>query len=181
MISTQIAAMLGGAAAAVGDYESIATTTVGSGGVSTVTFSSIPSTYTHLQLRVLARYSSAGNTQYPIRFNSDTGANYSDHNLRGNGASATAGADTSQNSIFVDRIPSSSETSGVFGGLIVDILDYSNTNKYKTIRTLGGYDNNGSGTISLCSGLWQSTTAINTILFNIAVAQYSSFALYGIK
>lgn len=163
-----------------GSYESIATVTVGAGGAASVTFSSIPSTYTHLQIRALARYTSAGNTQYPIRFNSDSGANYSDHNLRGNGTSATAGADISQSSIFVDRIPSTSETASVFGGLIVDVLDYANTNKYKTIRTFGGYDNNGSGTISLCSGLWQSTSAINTILFNLGVAQYSSFALYGI-
>ena len=181
MLNNLTALLDSGAPAAVGDYESIQTVTVGAGGASSVTFSSIPSTYKHLQIRVLARYTSAGNTQYPIRFNSDSGANYSDHNLRGNGASATAGADVSQSSMFVDRVPSTSETASVFGGLIVDVLDYANTNKYKTIRTLGGYDNNGSGFISLCSGSWRSTAAVDTILFNIAVAQYSSFALYGVK
>jgi hypothetical protein len=182
MIANQIAGLLtGGVPVSLTDYESIETVTVGSGGASSVTFSSIPSTYTHLQIRMLARYTSAGATQFPVRFNSDSGANYSDHALRGNGSAASAGADLSETSMFFDRLPSTSETANVFAGIIIDVLDYANTNKYKTVRTLGGYDNNGSGMIALNSGAWRSTAAVNTIAFNVAVAQYSSFALYGIK
>ena len=164
-----------------GSYESIATVTVGAGGAASVTFSGIPSTYTHLQIRAIARYTSAGAVQYPVRFNSDSATNYSDHNLRGNGSAASAGADVSDVFMYFDRASSTSETAGVFGAIVIDILDYANTNKYKTVRTLGGYDNNGSGMIALNSGLWRSTAAVNTILFNISVAQYSSFALYGIR
>ena len=67
--------------AAIGDFESIATTTVGSGGIADVTFSSIPATYTHLQLRGIARTNRADSNQdaVVVRFNSDTGNNYSRH------------------------------------------------------------------------------------------------------
>jgi hypothetical protein len=64
-------------------------------------------------------------------------------------------------------------------------LDYANTNKYKTTRSIGGNDNNGSGFVSLISGLWLSTSAISNIeiipLNGTLWTQYSHFALYGIK
>ena len=67
-----------------------------------------------------------------------------------------------------------------------DILDYSLTNKYKTVRTLSGYDSNGSGQIRLYSGMLSSTTdAITTLRIQdqsgSGYAQYSHFALYGVK
>lgn len=68
--------------------------------------------------------------------------------------------------------------------VVVDILDYANTNKNKTIRVLAGVDNNGSGEVALNSGLWPSTSALNTIKILTTsgnLNQYSSFALYGIK
>jgi hypothetical protein len=67
---------------------------------------------------------------------------------------------------------------------IIDILDYQNTNKYKTVRDLSGYDSNGAGYLFYRSGLWMSTTAINRLDITSTggtLAQYSSFALYGIK
>jgi hypothetical protein len=70
----------------------------------------------------------------------------------------------------------------MFGALVIDILDYTNTNKNTTIRSLGGYDANGSGYLQLESMLWNNTAAINQIVLGTGGwAQYSSFALYGIK
>lgn len=167
---------------AAGDFDSIATTTVGAGGAATVTFSSIPSTYTHLQIRAIC--TDAGNNSVKINFNSDTASNYAFHFLQGNGATTSAGGGAN-NSFGVigaasQGFPSSAT---IFGALICDILDYANTNKFKTIRTLNGYDANGSGTVEFTSSLWRSTSAISSIILdmNNNFAQYSHFALYGIK
>ena len=172
---------------AVYAYDSIATTTLATT-ATTVTFSSIPSTYTHLQLRILARSNrgAGSGAQLTYQFNSDTGTNYDDHYLSGDGATATAGNDgTSQTYIWGTLIPVASTTANAFGVSVVDILDYANTNKNKTTRGLGGFDSNGGGWIYLNSGLWRSTTAINSIsIICSASASFianSSFALYGIK
>lgn len=168
-----------------GSYESIETVTVGSGGVANFSFTSIPSTYTHLQLRGIVRSNQAGSgiTTSTLRFNSDTGSNYAYHNLIGNGTAASAGAATTQTNIILTNAPELSATSNAFGVTIIDILDYTNTNKYKTIRALHGADLNGSGQIILSSGLWMNTSAITSITVNPAgdAVQYTSFALYGIK
>lgn len=171
---------------ALNSYESISTTTVGSGGTGTITFSSIPSTYKHLQLRILtATTTAAGDGAYfNIRFNSDSGSNYSYHDLYGNGSATAASGLASQTAIYGQRISEANLTS-IFGGVIVDILDYGSVNKNKTVRSLGAYDANGSGSIYLVSGAWyNSANAISTITLTPDAnnfAQYSSFALYGIK
>lgn len=182
-----------GVAASTNSYESIATTTVGAGGTATITFSSIPSTYKHLQLRIISRsdLATSDTDSLALRFNSDTGSNYAYHFLTGNGATATASAAASQSAAILGGEPSNSHTSSVFGAFVVDILDYANTSKTKVIRSLGGYDANGVGTdkgeIRLSSSLWNSTSAITDISlksggsFNRGFTQYSSFALYGIK
>ena len=167
-------------------YESIATVTVGSGGAANVEFTSIPATYTHLQVRAIGRTTRAEtNDALNMQFNADTGSNYSWHRLDGDGASASASAATSQTTIIVDRFSAATATASMFGVFILDILDYANTNKYKTTRNLGGYDLNGSGLITFASGLWRSTSAITSIKLvsrNAGnLSQYSSFALYGIK
>lgn len=166
-------------------YESIATVTVGSS-QSTITFSSIPSTYTHLQLRGIARNSassSAGNDNIYMRFNSDTASNYSFHYLYGTGSSALAGAGANQSIMLAGKPASSGDGSNIFGVFVTDILEYNNTNIYKTIRTLTGIDNNGSGIIFFSSGNWRNTNAITTITLTSSAdfTSYSSFALYGIK
>jgi hypothetical protein len=174
------------AVAAGTSYESIATTTVGSGGVSSVTLSSIPSTYTHLQLRCIARstYNLNASSSLIMRINGDTSnTNYAVHLLDGNGSSASAygaSSDSPQGAV-------SNATAGanIFGAAIFDILDYTNTNKYKTIRILSGNDNNGSGTLRFASGAsYANTNAITSLVISTPsgdLAQYSSFALYGIK
>ena len=165
-------------AAAAGDYESIATVSVGSGGAANVEFTSIPATFTHLQVRLINLSSSAG-TNLELRFNSDTGTNYDTHWLYGSGSSVTAGAAASLDYVWVAGAGSSTAPAGV----VVDILDYGNTNKYKTVRTLGGHDTNGGGYIYFISGLWRNTNAITSLKISCGVNfnQYSQVALYGIR
>ena len=170
-----------------GAYDSIATTTVGAGGAASVTFSSIPSTYTHLQVRMIARDDRASVTSDSgaFRFNGDSGTNYAYHALVGTGSSAVASAADTYNRGLIDRFTASTAGASTFGSAVMDILDYANTSKYKTVKILGGYANNGEGQIAFSSGLWQSTSAISTILIYPNVGsnwvQYSTFALYGIK
>lgn len=170
--------------AIAGDYESIATTTVGVGGQATITFSSIPSTYKHLQVRMLVK-SNGVTDSLDMRFNSDTGSNYVYHELVGQGSSASSSASTGRTAMPMPSPGIDSTTTGIFSVAVVDILDYANTNKNKTLRGLGGYDLNGSGAVSLVSNLWLSTAAISTITIylrtGINIGRYSSFALYGVK
>ena len=170
-------------ASAVGDYESIATTTLATATAS-VTFSSIPATYKHLQIRILARLTAAVTRDVILcRLNSDTASNYNSHWILGDGASASANDSGSITSMYTGDITGASATASIFGVSIIDILDYSSSNKYKVTRTLTGADRNGSGFIWLQSGLWRNTDAVSTItlLSSSTFAQYSSFALYGIR
>ena len=167
--------------AAATSFESIATVTVGSGGASSADFTSIPGTYTHLQVRFIAASSSADMDIW-ARFNSDSGNNYALHRIYGDGSSVAAGAESSSNAIdFFGRTGSGTSN---FSANVADILDYANTNKYKTARVLYGRDSNGSGYMMFSSGLWMSYNAITSIsLFpqSGSFTQYSHFALYGIK
>jgi hypothetical protein len=163
--------------------------TVGSAGASSVEFTNIPNTYTHLQVRCFGHLSGSGNVGDIIRmtFNSDTTSNYSYHLLQGNGSSASADAAASTSWIYSGVYIDSFGYSQAFGVSIIDILDYANSNKYKTTRSLFGYEfnNNDYSRIALGSGLWRSTSAITSIKLVSGLAlnltQYSSFALYGIK
>ena len=174
--------------ALVNSYESISTVTVGSGGSAEVNFTSIPSTYSHLQIRIFGKLSITNDPALEnilFQFNGDTGNNYTRHGIDGNGSivSAYGNADLPRNYAILPR--SYSGQTNMFGAAIVDILDYANTNKYKTQRVLAGADLNGSGQIALISGVWRNTNAISSIkIFNFTTTtflQYSSFALYGIK
>ena len=172
-----------------GAYDSIATTTVGAGGASSITFSSIPSTYTHLQVRGIARVSASNSSENNIvaSFNSDTtGTNYYTHILDGDGATASVGA--LQLSTFYAAFGfglGNTSTANTFATSVIDILDYANTSKNTTVRHLTGADKNGSGIIRFGSSLWNNTAAITSITIAPRAAgdfvQYSSFALYGIK
>jgi hypothetical protein len=185
MISSLIGIIASSGGVAGGDYESIATVTVGATSVASVEFTSIPSTYQHLQIRAMGRISGATNSDnLVLQFNSDTAGNYNSHYLYGDGSSAAAGAETgSQTSAITGRLSGANLSSGIFGVSVIDILDYANTNKYTTNRTLCGVDANGSGIVMLESSLWRNTAAVTSIkLFGSSnLVQYSSFALYGIK
>jgi hypothetical protein len=164
-------------------YESIATAS-GTGSSGTISFTSIPSTYKHLQVRLLSRSDSAGLNQVFIQFNSDTAGNYSSHLLLGDGASASVSATASATRMSVSLQGGASTAANIYGGSVVDVLDYENTNKYKTLRGLGGADANGSGYVWYSSGNWRNTNAVSSIQIiaeNGNFTTASSFALYGIK
>ena len=165
-------------------YESIATV-YGTGSSNTITFSSIPSTYQHLQIRSLSKTTTAGtaNATYTLQFNSDTGSNYTRHALVGDGATVSASGAASQTSIRAGGNTEANSTN-IFAVSIVDILDYANTNKYKTLRTLFGSDLNGSGEINLRSGVWMNTSAVTSITLTTSSGNFASgtvFELYGIR
>ena len=165
-----------GAPASTTSYESIATYTA-TGSVSTVSFTSIPSTYKHLQIRCAVLTTAGG---INIQYNSDTGSNYTYHQLYGTGAgSAVANAGTAQTSGYIgfNNAAGSNPTA-----IVCDVLDYQNTNKYKTHRSLAGTSTNSTdGTLTFFSGLWLNTAAVSSIDIKGTFSQYSSFALYGIK
>lgn len=162
-------------------YESIQTITVGAGGSSAITFSSIPSTYKHLQIRASMMCSAVNNMYLQVGNGSiDTGANYSWHQLFGNGASPFANGAGSQTFGYVGYNYNTSYPNPS----IIDIIDYTNTNKFKTWKALAGTETNGAGYVQLWSGNWRSTSAINTIRITPGsgtFTQFGSFALYGIK
>jgi hypothetical protein len=148
-----------------------------------VTFSGIPSGYKHLQIRSTHQLNLL-DSDYGVRFNGDSGANYTKHQIFGNGEAAYSTGTTGLTAMPGGQ--SQSTASSYFGGAIIDVLDYANVSKNKTIRVLGGSDANGSGAVLLRSGVWLNTSAITSITL---VAQsgasllnvYSSFALYGVK
>lgn len=159
-------------------YESISTVTVGSGGSSTITFSSIPSTYKHLQIRSMSKSTNNAVQWATLNFNDSTGK-WSYHTLYGDGSGATSTGGGGTDNVNLCGLVGSQ-----FGGMVIDILDYANTNKNKVIRSAFGYDANGSGYVGMNSGNWNVTSAVTKITIEVQATtypQYSSFALYGIK
>lgn len=168
-----------------GSYESISTVTVGGGGSASISFTSIPSTYTHLQIRCFARTTRAdSDDQLRLQLNSDTATNYSQHALSGNGTGVSASGTANTTFMFLGRSAAATSGTSIFGAAVIELLDYANTNKYKTLRGLTGLDMNGSGFSTLTSGSWRNTAAVTSIqitFIGALMGQYSSFALYGIK
>jgi len=166
--------------------------TVGANGASSITFTNIPNTYAHLQIRALIRTdrSNYATDNMKLQFNSATAnSNYTNHSLYGtNGSAGTSQNVQSTPTAWVSVCAAGSlANSNVFGTAVIDILDYANTNKNKTIRGLGGVDNNGDiySQVDFGSGLYNSTSAITRIDIQPWIGpnfvQYSQFALYGVK
>jgi hypothetical protein len=181
-MSPLLLGILASAGGSRNSYESIQTVTVGSGGQSSIAFTSIPSTYKHLQVRGISRSTAGGSSVTSVfcTINSSVGADRN-HYLYGNGSTVTAGAAVSN---LIGFAQGTSQTASSFGAIILDILDYADTNKNKTFRSLAGDDVNGGGDIMINSNLFATTsviTALNLTLSAGNFAQYSSFALYGIK
>jgi hypothetical protein len=170
----------------VGAYDSLATVTL-SATTATVIFAGIPSDYKHLQIRCMARSTFASTTcdMYisDTTPSSTTTIGYT-HIMRGNGATVTAEI-YNAGIIEVGRSSISGSTAGasIFNGVIIDLLDYTSTNKRSTYRSLSGVDLNGSGTVAFQSGGQAKTlpTSQLTLSCDGSFVQYSSFALYGVK
>jgi hypothetical protein len=173
-------------------FVSIATTTVGVGGASSISFTSIPQTYKHLQIRGIARTNDAGQTQdiIGLRINSDTTtANYVSHRIAADGTNKVGATQASgtYSSSWAGYATGVLGVANVFGATIIDLLDYTSTVKNKVGRTLAGDSQNNTtdNQIILGSTLYISTNAVTTItlvpIFASGFVQYTSFALYGIK
>jgi hypothetical protein len=161
------------------DYELITSTVVGSG-VPTVTFSSIPSTYKSLQLRLMIRTVTTQDYLYLLLNGSNVSAR---HAIYANGTGtfplgATGATD-------MGSIPSAGWLSGGFSAALIDINEYADTTKSKAVKFLHGYETGGSGNIIFGSTLWNNTSAVNqiTVATNNATnfASTSTMALYGLK
>jgi hypothetical protein len=180
-----LAASGGGAA---GSFESIATVS-GNGSAQTLTLSSIPSTYQHLQIRGLVR-NNRNNPSFPfgnlsIYFNGVEGTN-AGHRIYGDGSTVIADGFTGNSGITVGFTTTDAQTSNVMTAFIIDIHNYKSTTQNKTIRSIIGSDLNGTGRLELSSGLYLPTpSAISSITFanynSAAFTTSSVFSLYGIK
>jgi hypothetical protein len=161
-----------------GAFDSLATVTVPSGGVASISFAGIPNTYKHLQIRTSVQQASTGGY---VEILLAGGTFNRRHYIVGDGSSASAGSDTT-NAPGIFSSAFSTINSG-FAGTVFDLLDYTST-KNKVTRALGGVDNNGSGAVYFMSSLYTSTTAVSSITLN-AIAQnftqHSQFTLYGVK
>ena len=158
-------------------YEPIATTTLGSN-TSTVTFSSISGTYTDL---VLITNVSGNDGAICIRFNSDSGSNYSNTGLRGNGTSASSTRAT--NGTYIAGTSNLSVTAGSLQTSIWNIQNYSNTTTNKTVFFRDGMATHITGATV---GLWRNTAAITSLTVSPEFGSQvfytgSTFTLYGIK
>jgi hypothetical protein len=169
----------------MGTYESIATAVVDSSGASTITFSNIPQSYTHLQVRVFGRGTttfSGGLSLYISPIGSTSSANKR-HWLDGNGSSI--GSSNDSGSGLASIIADGGALSNVYSAVILDILDWSNTSKSIVFRAIGGYDSNGGTSHSvLASGLFATsggTTTGFTFQTDGNWIQYSQISLYGIR
>jgi hypothetical protein len=180
-----------------GSYDALATYTVPSGGVSSIIFAGFPTggQYQHLQIRGISRTNRAtyNTDNFTMRINSDSGSNYSWHQLNSppNTATSTVGVAGYSNQTFMYGFSTATSVeTGIFGGAVIDILDYASTSKYKTVRALTGADTNGqasgyTGYVSFSSSLWMNTSAINSITlypdYGSNFLQHTQFSIYGVK
>jgi len=178
-----------------GDFQYIDSYTVSGGSTNTITFSSIPATFTHLQIRGVVRSGTSGyydNTN--IRFNGSSGGTaYNMNVLRSNGSTAQSATYINQSQAYVEAgyVACANTTTGTFSPIIMDLYDYTDTNKYRNGRLVMGYENNGSGGDNYDKGMqttqywnWQSSAAIYQIAVSTTTNYWvagSTLALYGIK
>ena len=163
-------------------YASIATVTAPSGSISNFTFTNIPQNYKHLQLRFICRVASgnAADEAY-LTFNGAT-TEMMAHQMYGDGSTTFLTGNVYTSVMFTTRLVGTGATANVFSVGIIDILDYNDTSKGTTVRTLSGWDANGSGQTYLGSGAWSNLSPVSSLTFrsNSNFAQYSHAALYGI-
>jgi hypothetical protein len=163
------------------DYEQIATTLVSST-TGSVTFSSIPQNYKHLQLRWAGRDASTSGDGY-IRFNSDGGNNYSAHRIIAGTGGVSSSAVVPASVVYVASMANTNDATSAFSAGVTDFLDYSITTKNKTVRALTGVQSSNKF-IALWSGAWYNTTAISSMEFFSGGTGWiagTRISLYGIR
>lgn len=172
----------------IGSYDSLSGVTLSSTTTS-VTFANIPSGYRHLQIRYIARDSSATSDANSVllNLNDDSTANYTRHYFYGDGNACDSGY-VSQSNIDGGLVVGGGLAANCFGIGIIDILDYNNTSKFKTVRSFSGVDTNyGVGNrnyIMINTGLWGNVSAISSVKISTNGTSFvanSQFGLYGVK
>jgi hypothetical protein len=168
-------------------YEPISTSTITGSTVSSVTFSSIPQTYTDLVLIIQARGTfSQDGIDVTFIFNGDTStSSYSLNYMTGNGSNGGVGGRLNNFGIgYFSSIPAANNTSGVFSANIHHIMNYASTT---TLKTVLNRNSSRSNAVSASVGLWRNTAAINSIQLQISNGSQghyvvgSTLTLYGIK
>lgn len=176
------------ASGASSSMELISTAT-GTGSSNLITFTNIPQTYKHLQIRGVVRtaYGSTVDTVWAYNFNNNTGSTGSaNHQLYGNGSSVYSTASTGNSSAPIAYTAGSSATANTYGAVVLDIVDYASTVKNKTLRSFWGFVSSGNYQVGLTSNLpvtLPGTNAVSTLSL-ISNGNYTTatrFSLYGIK
>ena len=164
-------------------YKKIASVTVGSGGASSMAFTSIPATYTDLVLLSSTRDGTTvdNNTEFKVKFNGSA-TSYSNKYLQGNGSSASSGT-YGTTFLYTGESDGSTATANTFGSSSIYIPNYAGS-AYKSVSSdLTSEENTSVSYATLTAGLWSNTAAITSIEItcNGTWAQYSTATLYGIK
>ena len=168
--------------------EAIATTYLEADAAS-VTFSSIPATYEHLQVRFTIRGMRTNSTNSTeVRLHGDTGTNYSGHVMYGSGGNAYAFGSTGLGYLGYSGVlltPAGTKPAGSYASCVLDILDYANTNKNTTAVFNWGVDLGTYGNATFMSSVWDNTAAVNEVSFTMNptydTARGSPFTLHGIQ
>jgi hypothetical protein len=168
-------------------YTAIATVTVGSGGAETMAFIYIPGTYTDLLVKVSARTNQSDwNDNSIVRFNADTGNNYSNRRLNGSGTTVESSSNTSQDGFYYLNFNGATSTSNTFSNNEMYIPNYTSSNQ-KSFSAERVVENNSAtnNIVAIIAGIWTGTAAITSIsiapFYGTNFAQYSTATLYGIK
>lgn len=167
-------------------YASIATVSAASGGSTSLTFTNIPQNYTHLQIRGVARNTSSANTEAfsVITFNGDTSNSYSSFDIYSQGSAVSQLSSYQVANAFGPEAPNDGMPSNIYAGAVIDILDYNNTSKYKSFRTVTGFDNvTAVGYIFFHGSVYSQFAPISSITLTSSGTAFKSgttFSLYGI-
>ena len=166
-------------------YKLISSVTVGSGGSANMEFTSIPSTYTDLVIKISSRSNNASTFAHHVRFNSDSGANYSWRNMYGYNSGKYTDYDGAATYAWAGYSNNSSLTTSAFSNTDIYISNYAGS-KHKSVSSDAGMETNaGTGvSVGLGGAFWKSTAAITSIIILPSVgnyAEHSTAYLYGIS
>lgn len=182
-----LAAQAEGAGPAVDSDYDLLQTEILTADTASCTFSSLGSystDYHHLQVRVVSRSTRASTSDgLKIQLNGDTGSNYLYHSLRGDGSSVISYDALSRTAMSFDTMPAASSTASAFGAFVVDLLDFSDSNKNTTAKSLGGFAGTGNE-LALGSSLWLNTAAVTSMTLFAGFGDLvdgSRLSLYGLK
>jgi hypothetical protein len=163
----------------------IQTVTVGSGGAASITFSSIPATFTDLELRLSLRSDSGGHQDFAnIQLNGDTAANYFFRWLSGNGSSASSLTAGAQTKLYGINVNANGATASTFGNGSVYFPNYTSSSQKSVSADTVNENNATSANQVITALLWTGTVAISSMVITPDTGslwqQYSSASLYGI-